>query len=377
VEVSLALVDDVKGMALEAGFDLVGIASAEPLREAEESTLEWMREGMAAGMGWITEERVHLSCDPIRLLPGARSIIALARAYPSQVDPGSGTTEVPRGRIARYALGDDYHDVLPPRMRQLLETISSSLGVRPSSRLFVDSSPLSERAVAVRAGLGWFGKNGCLLTGRGSLLLLAEILTDLELQPDRPIRRDCGRCRICLERCPTGALVAPYRVDSRRCISYLTIEHKGAIPVELRPLMGNWVFGCDVCQEVCPHNRLPRSFEERAFAPRMGVGATPALLPLLSLDGPGFKSLFRGSPVLRTKRRGLLRNVAVALGNAGDPAAVPALSVALEDPEPLIRGHAAWALGRIGGKQARTALDRSLAIEAEDEVRGEIRSALG
>ncbi|HEX2986747.1 MAG TPA: tRNA epoxyqueuosine(34) reductase QueG, partial [Chloroflexota bacterium] len=282
----------------------------------------------------------------------------------------------PRGRIARYALGDDYHDVLLSRVRQLLDAVSSSLGTRPAGRFFVDSSPLSERAVAARAGLGWFGKNSCLLTSRGSWMLLAEIVTDLELQPDEPVRRDCGRCRICLDRCPTGALVGPYRLDARRCISYLTIEHRGAIPADLRPLIGDRIFGCDVCQEVCPHNRLARPCDEQAFAPRAGVGASPALLPLMSMDGARFKAMFRGSPVLRTKRRGLLRNVAVALGNSGDPAAVPALSAGLGDPEPLVRGHAAWALGRIGGIQARSALERALAAEADDEVRREIIAAL-
>ncbi len=374
---TLAPADDLKGMAIEAGFDLAGITSVEPFLDAEASALSWLQEGMAAGMGWITDERIRLSCHPAQLLPGARSIIVLARAYPSRVESGSPPAEGPTGCIARYAVGDDYHDLLPPRMRQLLDRISSMLGMRPASRLFVDSSPLLERAAAVRAGLGWFGKNSCLLTPRGSWLLLAEIVTDLGLQPDRQIARDCGRCRICLDRCPTGALVAPYRLDARRCVSYLTIEHKGAIPVELRPLMGDRIFGCDVCQEVCPHNQLPRPFAERAFAPREGIGARPALLPLMSLGGPEFKALFRGSPILRAKRRGLLRNVAVALGNSGDPAAVPVLSAALEDPEPLVRGHAAWALGRIGGARARAGLERRLPVEPDEYVRGEIGAALG
>lgn len=376
-EVVVGLTDEVKGMATDAGFDLVGIAPAEPLRDAEAATLGWLRDGMAAGMGWITEERVRLSCDPVRLLPGARSIITLAQQYPGQVDAGSTEDGVPRGRIARYALGEDYHDFLLPRMRRLVDAIASAVGRRPAARLFVDSSPLSERAVAVRSGLGWFGKNGCLLTRHGSWLLLAEIVTDLELRPDEPLRGDCGGCQICMDRCPTGAIVAPYMVDARRCISYLTIEHRGAIPIDLRPLMGDRIFGCDVCQEVCPHNRVPREVEEPAFAPGNGVGIRPALLPLMSLDGPGFKALFRDSPVSRAKRRGLLRNVAVALGNSSDAVAMPALMAALEDPEPLVRSHSSWALGRIGGTPARAALERALAIELEDEVRVEMRSALG
>ncbi len=421
----MGLKEQLKERAQEAGFDLVGVTSADPLPEAEDATLGRLRSGLLDGMGWITEERVRLSCDPTRLLPGAQSIVVLGKSYlapePQNGSPGGG----PRGRIARYARGDDYHDLLPPRMELLLDSLAASLGVahapvgaparrsvarravgrglvprRPddagipaagqsalpytslgagrfSSRLFVDSGPLSEKAVAVRSGVGWFGKNGCVLTrDHGSWVLLAEIVTDLELEPDPPLRRDCGQCRLCLDHCPTGALVEPYVVDARRCISYLTIEHKGAIPLELRSLMGDWVFGCDVCQEVCPHNRLARPTDDAAFGARPGVGSSPALIPLLSLDREGFKKLFRGSPLLRPKRKGLLRNVAVALGNSGDSTAVPALAGALEDEEAVVRSHAAWALGQIGGSAARLALDRALARETDEAVRAGIHNPL-
>ena len=375
----MGLKERIRETAAMVGFDLVGVTSAAPMPEAERSGLAALRSGLLEGMGWITEERIRLSCDPSRLLPGARSAIVLGKSYPVAGFPESlPIDDEPRGRVARYAWGDDYHDVFPPRMVRLVDALAASTGRRPTARFFVDSGPLAEKALAARAGLGWFGKNGCILTpGYGSWVLLAEILTDLELEPDPPLRRDCGRCRICIHSCPTGALVAPYVVDARRCVSYLTIEHRGAIPRELRPAIGDRVFGCDVCQEVCPHNRLDKPAIDPALVARSGVGPILALIPLLGLDGDGFKRLFRGSPVLRAKRRGFLRNVAVALGNARDPAAVPALASALTDEEPLVRSHAAWALGRIGGAAARLALERALAREGDEGVQGEIRLALG
>ncbi len=373
----MALSEQVKEWAREAGFDLVGIAAAEPMPEAERATREWLSAGMAAGMKWITEERIGLSCDPSRLLPNARSIITLGKYYLPPEEVVETDVPGPRGRIARYAQGHDYHDVFPPRMAGFVDRLAAELGRRPATRLFVDSSPLAERAVAVRSGIAFYGKNTLMLTrGYGSWVLLAEILTDLELESDMPMRRDCGRCRLCIDACPTGAIVAPYRVDARLCISYLTIEHKGFIPRDIRPKMRNWIFGCDVCQEVCPYNRAARPMEDPAFAPRVGVGPNPPLLPLLDLDGPRFNELFRGSPILRPRRRGFLRNVAVALGNARDPIAVPALARALGDEEPLVRGHAAWALGQIGGRTPRAALERALPHEPEEAVAEEIKAAL-
>ena len=373
----MSLSENIKVWAQEAGFDLVGIAGAEPLVDAERSTREWLSSGMAAGMKWITQERIALSSNPSRLLPNTRSVITLGKYYLPPQDDAAPETVGPRGKIARYAQGHDYHDVFPTRMARFVDRLAQELGRRPATRFFVDSSPLAEKPVAIRSGIGFYGKNSCVLTrGHGSWVLLAEILTDLELEPDMPLRRDCGRCRICLDLCPTGAIVAPYHVDARLCISYLTIEHRGPILVELRKKMGSWIFGCDVCQEVCPYNKAAKLIEDPSFMPRVKVGPNPPLIPLLGLESRQFRELFKGSPVLRTKRRGFLRNVAVAMGNARDPASVPALARSLEDEEPLVRSHSAWALGQIGGQKARIALDLALHRETDEEVRREIRLAL-
>jgi epoxyqueuosine reductase len=245
-----------------------------------------------------------------------------------------------------------------------------------------------DRAVAQRAGLGWYGKNTCILAkGWGSWVFLSELVTSLDLESDAPLGANCGRCEICLHACPTDAFVAPYVLDNRRCISYLTIELKGSIPVELRPLIGNRIFGCDICQQVCPVNRVaegrlraagklgPRG-ERLEFQPRTPSASSPALIELLALDEEAFRARFRHSPIKRAKRRGLLRNACVALGNLGDPVAVPALIRALEDVEPLVRGHAAWALGTIGGAGARSALVAALDGEQDEGVRQELRYAL-
>jgi epoxyqueuosine reductase len=257
------------------------------------------------------------------------------------------------------------------------------MGKAVETRPFVDTGRMVDRAVAQRAGLGWYGKNTNILTkGWGSWVFLAEIVTNLPLEYDTPIKTNCGSCELCLHACPTQALPNPYELDNTRCISFLTIELRGSIPLELRPLMGNLIFGCDICQEVCPVNRvaerrLPASFQGHAeFRPRPSVGTSPELLPLLSLTEEQFRERFRRSPIRRAKRRGLLRNVCVALGNSGDPQAVPALIKALHDSEPLIRGHAAWALGRIGGTQAIQALREAQETEEDAEVRKEIQAAL-
>jgi epoxyqueuosine reductase len=243
-------------------------------------------------------------------------------------------------------------------------------------KAFVDSGPVLERDLAGTAGLGWIGKNTHLISPKkGSWFFLGELFLSIPLAYDRPIRNRCGECDLCLRACPTGAFLGPYVLDARRCISYLTIELKGWIPRHLRPLVGNHIFGCDICQEICPYNVKVEPTAETAYAPRNGLYA-PDLIPLLSLSSEEFHERFRGSPILRAKRRGFLRNVAVALGNIRSLEAVPALLHALADEEPLVRGHAAWALGRIGSHEAIRALKARLRIETDADVKDEIETAV-
>ena len=399
----------IKEYAYALGFDSVRITTADAFPEAERVIKERIAQGLMDGLPWFTAKRSEVSCHPDALLPEAQSIITLAMVYlteqPEQPEQSKRHGEgEPRGRISRYAWGDDYHDIIKPRLHQYVEWLRDyardELVSDVETRIFVDTGRMVDRAVAQRAGLGWYGKNTNILTKDwGSWVFLAEIVTNLPLPADAPIKTSCGSCEICLHACPTQALPAPYVLDTPRCISFLTIELRGSIPIELRPLMGNLIFGCDICQEVCPVNKIaekrlgvrgtppvlsshgarPIAFHPRAeFRPRKDAGARsdPELIPLLSLTEEQFRERFRHSPIRRTKRRGLLRNACVALGNSGDRRAVPALIEALSDSEPLVRGHAAWALGRIGGEQAQRALHVAQAKEQDTEVSKEIQYAL-
>ena len=367
----------IKEQALALGFQAVGIAAAADFRETEGLILQRIDAGRLDGLPWFTKDRARLACRPEELLPGARSIIALGASY-HQPEPEAGGGSGPRGRVARYAWGQDYHKTLRRRASELLDAISRELGYSPGARVFVDSSPLAERAVAQRAGLGWFGKNTNILThGVGSWTLLVSIIVDIDLPPDEPLRTHCGSCTRCIDACPTGALVEPYVLDNTRCISYQTIENRGAIPHDLRPLVGDWVFGCDICQDVCPVNRRPADTLMPEFAPKHADAVRPVLTDLLQMDVTDYQQRFGGRAVTRAKRTGLRRNAAVALGNAGDEGAVPALIAALRDEEPLVRSHAAWALGRIGGDAAGCALRDALLVEPSPAVRDELQAALG
>ncbi|HYK85037.1 MAG TPA: tRNA epoxyqueuosine(34) reductase QueG [Ktedonobacteraceae bacterium] len=395
----------IKEYAYSLGFDSVRITTADAFPEAERVIKERIAQGLMDGLPWFTAERSEVSCHPDALLPEACSIITLAMFYLTQ-QPDEIQDNVPRGRISRYAWGTDYHEIIKPKLQQFAAWLCAyardEMDEAVETRLFVDTGRMVDRAVAQRAGLGWYGKNTNILTkGWGSWVFLAEIVTNLPLQADAPVQTNCGSCEICLHACPTQALPAPYTLDNTRCISFLTIELRGSIPLELRPLMGNLIFGCDICQEICPVNIVAEKrlglrntgmgskvtnakqsqptiqVKPRAeFQPRTGIGSSPELIPLLSLTEEQFRERFRLSPIRRTKRRGLLRNVCVALGNSGDRQAVPALINALHDHEPLVRGHAAWALGRLGGEQARTALHEALSEEENKEVQQEIQCAL-
>jgi epoxyqueuosine reductase len=302
-------------------------------------------------------------------MPSARSAIVVAMNY--------GGAE-PSGSIARYARGRDYHDVLREKLEALHRWVQSAYGRPVQGKAYVDTGPILERDLAQRAGLGWFGKNSCLINPRlGSFFFLGILLLDLDLVADEPFEFDrCGTCSRCIDACPTHAIVAPKVVDARRCISYLTIELRGEIPRELRASLGALVFGCDVCQEVCPWNvQFSRGLAAGELAPRPeNTAADPR--DLLELSEEAFRERFRGSAVRRAKRRGLVRNAAVALGNRAHPDDVPALVRALGDPEPLVRGHAAWALGRIATPEAREALVERQAAERDPWALAELRSAL-
>ena len=374
----------VKAEARAAGFDLCGVTTAAPFHREGRALADWVAHGYHGEMAYM-ERNAPRSPAPTTVASGARSLVVVALYYGDAIPGGDGARtrggatppeRGPRGRISRYAHGDDYHDVMEPRLRRLAEFLCAH-GARVA-RYYVDTGPVIDRAAARRAGIGWFGKNTMIITQRayGSWVFLGEILTDLEIAPDEDAEGDCGRCRICLDACPTGAIVAPYTVDARRCISYLTIEHRGAIPRDLRPQIGDHIFGCDICQAVCPHNVRTAAARHPELAPRAETGARPELIPLLNITEAEFRRRFRRSPVKRTKRRGLRRNVAVALGNARDPAAVPALREALDDGDALVRAHAAWALGRIGDEAARRSLEARLAGERDAAVREEIALAL-
>ncbi len=334
----------VKEMALAAGFDLAGIAPSAPSPELGFFS-RWVAKGYAGDMRYLSEQ-VERRSDVRAAFPWARSVIALGLQYDT---PGPYSTEArtDRGWIARYAWGDDYHDVMRSMLDRLVARLQEEVGPL-RARACVDTGPLVERAYAAAAGLGAWGKNTCLLhPEHGSWFFLAEVVTDLELPPDAPRPDMCGTCTACLDACPTGALPAPYVLDATRCISYQTIERRGTLPEEHRAGIGRHVFGCDICQDVCPWNRRRRPRGVPAFEPRPGL-REPELAELAALDEEAFRLRFRRSAVRRAKRRGLLRNVAVAIGNSGDPGQRPVLEKLAADGDPVVREHAEWALRRLG-----------------------------
>ena len=323
--------------ARSLGFALCRVAPAvKPLHA--EAFRQWLKDGCAGEMGWM-ERNAERRTDPQLVLPGATSVVDLAMNYAPGVVERRGAME----RIARYAWNEDYHDVIEPKLRQIDTFLSERGGVQ---RSYVDTGPVLERDYAALAGVGWQGKSTMSISPKlGAWFFLAEVLTTLELLPDAPMPDRCGSCTRCIDACPTGAITAPHRLDARRCIAYLTIELKGSIPEALRSLIGGRIYGCDDCAAACPWNRFAQASQETAFAARPAVQME--LRELLALDDAGFRALFRGSPILRIKRRGLLRNVCVALGNTGTRADLPALERAAADAEPLIAEHARWAMERI------------------------------
>ena len=332
----------IRQHALELGFDDCRFTTAEP-PESAARFLEWLEGKRHGTMGWMERNAVK-RIDPQSVLGGARSVITLAASY----DSGDGAQARPgQGVIARYARYADYHDALGQALGQLTVRVQSLAGEGARSLWYVDTGPVLERDLGQRAGLGFIGKHTNLISRRlGNWFFISEILTTAELEPDEPERNHCGKCTRCIDVCPTRAITAPFQLDARRCISYLTIELKGSIPEEYRSAIGNRIYGCDDCLEVCPWNRFAGEGRLMASHRRDDLGQAD-LIGLLALDDDGFRAKFRGTPMQRTKRRGVLRNVCVALGNIGDAKAIPPLERAAGDPEPLIAEHAQWALGQV------------------------------
>jgi epoxyqueuosine reductase len=337
----------------EVGFDSCRVAACNPPVHATEFR-EWLRRGAHGEMSYM-QRGEEKRCDPEKILPRAKSIVVFAlnyfqgnSAHPPTHSSGPASSAAATGKIARYAWGDDYHEVIANKLHKIDEFFRSFGG---EQKCYVDTGPVLERDHAARAGIGWHGKSTMLIDQRlGTWFFLAETLTTLDLPPDEPIPNRCGTCERCITACPTGAITGPHQLDARRCISYLTIELKGAIPLELRPLIGDRIFGCDDCLDACPWNRFAQESRENAFSVlRSTTGMS--LREYLELNDDQFRRLFKNSPIKRIKRRGFLRNVCVALGNVGDPSDLPALERAAADPEPLIAEHAAWAIQQIRDRQ--------------------------
>jgi len=366
----------VKQWALEAGFDRAGVATLEPLEHGG-AFVRWLERGEHAGMSYL-ERRVEARLVPATILDGATSVLCVALRYA----PLAGEDE-PEGDlwpgVARYARGRDYHALMEERLDVVAARVAAAFP-HARSRRYVDTGPVLERELAARAGIGVVGKNTCLLDREmGSWFLLGELFLTLELAADEPLADLCGGCTLCLEACPTGALVEPYRLDSNLCISYWTIEHRGALPAAAADAAGPWVFGCDICQDVCPWNRrrhaLPPAEHDELRLPR--ERGELDLAGLLGLGREAYVERFRGSSMKRARLQGLQRNAAAAMGNSGETRHVPALAAALADnPDPAVRGAAARALGRIGGVLAAASLERALPREADATVRGEIAAGL-
>lgn len=347
---ALSLEQLLKAQACGLGFDLVGIIPLGPMETAPVFD-EWLSQGYAGEMDYL-QRAAEKRRDSRLPAPGTTSAIVVGMDY-------GGRT--PSGPIARYARGDDYHDVMVAKLEELHEWLESEMGRPVRGKAYVDTGPILERDLARRAGLGWFGKNTNLVNPRiGSFFFIGALLVDVELLPDKPFEADrCGTCTRCLDACPTGAFVEPRVLDARRCISYLTIELKSAIPDDLRGQMGSHLYGCDICQDVCPYNvKFAQELREPAFASRANMGerdARSVARELLAMDDDAFRAAFRNSPIKRAKRRGLARNAAVVLGNVGDAGDRPALARAADDPESLVREHVAWALDQIDARSSARA----------------------
>ncbi len=373
------LKNDLQAEANRLGFSLFGVTA--PVPPPHYTVFEdWLSAGRHGAMAYLASDRSRdLRADPRRIMPTCRTMLVLGMRYPrpAPYKAGNGAGEPGRGRVAAYACGEDYHLVIPPRLAELAARLETIAGRPVAWRSYTDTGAILEHDYAQLAGLGWTAKNTCLISpSQGSYFLLAEVLVDLEITPDPPFVPDrCGTCTRCIQACPTGCILPNRTLDAPRCISYQTIENKGAIPLEMRPRLGNLVFGCDICQQVCPWNHFASAENEPLFNPRPGL-PEPVLRQELRLSPAQFSHKFKNSPIKRARRAGYLRNVAVAMGNQHDPAALQDLAWTLEnEPEALVRAHAAWAIGEIGGSSGAKILKAAGQTEQEPLVSGEINLA--
>jgi epoxyqueuosine reductase len=368
---------DIVRIARDARLDVTGVTHAAPFLDVESHLVDHIERGHTRGMDWFTVRRARESSDPRTLHQSVQSIVSVGLPFwsgqPKPPDDG-----VLRGRIARYAWGRDYHKVLKRRMQTMVAQIEAEIGRTLEARTLTDTARIVDRAVAARSGAGWYGKNTMIIVpGHGSWVMLGELLLDIDLPPDLPLEKNCGRCTICIDNCPTGAIVEPYRIDAPRCISYLTIEERGAIPHHLRPLMSNYVFGCDICQNVCPYTTAATPVDDPDFCPRTIDNAFPSLEMLATMTQDDFYAVYAGTPVTRAKRAGMARNAAIALGNSSDSRAEAILVTMLQrHDEPLARGHAAWALAHLTGVEAAATLLQARQRETDPSVLEEIDRAL-
>jgi epoxyqueuosine reductase len=375
----MLLTQSIKERARELGFDRVGVTPARPSPRLD-AYLDWIEAGMHGQMAYMARpDRVARRRDLELILPGVRSVVVVALDYFTLQPPPEIALDPSRGRISNYAWGRDYHAVMTPRLEELAAFVRDEAPGQVAHRAYVDTGPILERDHAEQAGLGFTGKNTLRIAPHGgSYAFLGELLLTVDLDYDEPFDEGvgCGACTRCLVACPTQAFSRPYALDARRCISYLSIELKGPIPRDLRPQMGNWVYGCDACQEVCPFQRFAQTTWEEAFYPQDYDDMAPPLLDLLALDEDAFNHRFADSPIKRIGRDRLVRNACVAAGNWGEPDVFVPLAGLLRDSSPLVRGHAAWALGRIGENRAGATLSDALKAETDDYVREELESAL-
>jgi len=367
---TLGFTKSIKDKALGLGFDLVGVSPVDSFPE-NQYYKEWLKKGFSGEMKYLDRDpqrREHLR----HVLPDAKSVISCALNYNTDHPYSVDEKDKSKGWISRYAWGDDYHKIIEDKLRILMSHIKEEASEEASSKLYVDTGPVLERVYGKYAGVGWVGKNTCLINQEiGSWIFVGEIITSLELDYDNPVPDRCGSCTRCIDACPTDAILEPYVLDSRLCISYLTIELKDKIPAELREGMNNNIYGCDICQDVCPWNRRAQITDEPEFQPRDDL-YNPDLSSLSGLSVEGFREVFRASPIKRTKRRGLLRNVMIAMGNSGGKDFIPHIKECLNDEEPLVRAHAAWALWKIDGPGSKEILISRRSVETDDMVNEEI-----